>query len=57
MVGEHDKPFLRAAETMAAKLPQARHVVIPDAGHILNIERPESFDACLIAFLAAIGAG
>jgi pimeloyl-ACP methyl ester carboxylesterase len=56
LVGEHDAAFLRAGEVMAAKLPQARHVVIPDAGHIVNIEQAERFDRELLAFLATLGA-
>ncbi len=54
LVGEHDRAFLRAAEVMAAKLPQARHVVVPDAGHIVNIEQAERFDRELLAFLATL---
>jgi pimeloyl-ACP methyl ester carboxylesterase len=54
VVGEHDKPFLRAAEVMAAKLPRARHVVIPGAGHIVNIEEAELFNRSLLDFLAAV---
>jgi pimeloyl-ACP methyl ester carboxylesterase len=54
VVGEHDKPFLRAAEVMAAKLPRSRHVVIPGAGHIVNIEEAEVFNRELIDFLATI---
>jgi pimeloyl-ACP methyl ester carboxylesterase len=52
IVGENDKPFRRAAEVMAAKLPRAHHVVIPGAGHIVNIEEAELFNRELIAFLA-----
>jgi len=51
MVGEHDKPFRRAAEVMGAKLPRARHVIIPGAGHIVNIEEAEIFNRELIGFL------
>jgi len=54
MVGENDKPFLRAAEVMAAKLPRAKHVVIPGAGHIVNIEEAEIFNRELLAFLATL---
>lgn len=54
LVGEQDQAFLRAAEVMAAKLPRARHVVIPGAGHIVNIEQPERFDRELLAFLATL---
>lgn len=51
LVGENDKPFLRAGEVMAAKLPRARHVVIPGAGHIVNIEQADRFDRELLDFL------
>lgn len=54
MVGEHDKPFLRAGEVMAAKLPRSRHVIIPGAGHIVNIEEAELFNREMIEFLATI---
>jgi len=54
VVGENDKPFLRAAEVMAAKLPRAQHVVIPGAGHIVNIEEAEIFNRELIEFLSKL---
>jgi len=54
MVGENDKPFRRAAEVMAAKLPRAHHVVVPGAGHIVNIEEAEIFNQELIDFLAKL---
>ncbi len=54
LVGEHDQPFLRAGEVMAAKLPRARHVVVPDAGHIVNIEQAERFDRELRGFLESL---
>ena len=56
LVGEFDQPFLRAGEVMAAKLPRARHVVVPDAGHIVNIEQAERFDRELLDFLASLRA-
>jgi pimeloyl-ACP methyl ester carboxylesterase len=52
LVGEDDKPFRRAAEVMAAKLPDARHVVVPAAGHIVNIEQAEVFNREILLFLA-----
>jgi pimeloyl-ACP methyl ester carboxylesterase len=54
VVGENDKPFLRAAEVMAAKLPQSQHVVIAGAGHIVNIEEAEIFNRTLIDFLSKL---
>ena len=54
MVGENDKPFRRAAEVMAAKLPRSHHVIIPGAGHIVNIEEAETFNREVIGFLATL---
>ncbi|MFM9881393.1 MAG: alpha/beta fold hydrolase [Burkholderiales bacterium] len=36
---------------MAARIPGAEMVVIPEAGHLSNIERPEAFNATVLAFL------
>lgn len=51
IVGSDDEPFLAAADYMTAKIPQARKVVIPGAGHAPNVDKPELFDAELRAFL------
>ena len=57
LVGENDKPYLRAGEVMSAKLARARRVVVPQAGHIVNIEQPEIFEREVLAFLAELEAG
>ncbi|HEX6709469.1 MAG TPA: alpha/beta fold hydrolase [Rubrobacter sp.] len=36
---------------MAAKIPGANHVTIPNAGHLSNLEAPEKFNAALEDFL------
>ena len=51
IVGADDKPFLGAADYMAAKIPGARKVVIPDAGHAPNVSQPEIFNAEVSRFL------
>lgn len=51
VVGAEDEAYLRAAEVMSAKLPAATHVVIPRAGHIVNIEEADAFNAAVAAFL------
>ena len=54
IVGSEDEAFRRAAEVMAAKLPAATHRVVEGAGHILNIEQAEAFDAALLEFLKGL---
>lgn len=56
IVGSDDQPFLAAADYMTAKIPQARKVVIPGAGHAPNLDKPELFDSALHQFLAEITA-
>ena len=51
IVGADDTPFLGAADYMAAKIPDARKVVIPAAGHAPNVSRPELFNAEVSRFL------
>ena len=51
VVGSNDTPFLAASDYMASKIPNARKVVIKDAGHASNIDQPEAFNDALVAFL------
>ena len=53
VVGERDAPFLGAAEAMARRIPGARKVVLADAGHAPNIDRPAEFDRAVLDFLEA----
>ena len=57
VVGEEDKSFLAAAEYMAKKIPGARRVVVPKAGHAVNIDEPEAFLEAVVGFLGEIGQG
>lgn len=54
IVGADDAPFLGAADYMAAKIPGARKVVIPAAGHAPNVSQPEVFDAEVSRFLRSL---
>ncbi|MBE9552243.1 MAG: alpha/beta fold hydrolase, partial [Proteobacteria bacterium] len=38
-------------ERIAGKIPGARFVVIPGAGHLAHFEQPEAFRAALVTFL------
>jgi pimeloyl-ACP methyl ester carboxylesterase len=51
VVGADDKPFLAAADYMVAKIPAARLVVIPAAGHAVNIDQPQAFIDAVLPFL------
>ncbi len=41
-------------ERMAARIPGARFVVVPEAGHLANLEQPSAFNAVLGEFLQSI---
>lgn len=56
VVGAEDKPFLAAADYMAAKIPVAKKVVIANAGHAANIDQPAAFNAAVSSFLADLAA-
>ena len=54
MSGDHDLPDFRAiAVHLAGRLPQARHVPLPWAGHLPSMERPDETNRLLLDFLTA----
>jgi len=54
VVGANDTPFLAAADYMAAKIPNAAKVVIPNASHSSNIDQPELFNRAVLQFLETV---
>jgi 3-oxoadipate enol-lactonase len=52
LAGEHDRnappPMM---ERMASRIPGARYVCLPNAGHLPNLEAPAKFDAAVLDFL------
>jgi pimeloyl-ACP methyl ester carboxylesterase len=54
VVGADDTPFLAASDYMAAKIPGARKVVIPAAGHAANIDQPQAFIEAVMPFLDSL---
>ena len=52
--GERDESFAKPGEYMAAKIPGARRVVVPGAGHAANLDQPEAFNAAVRDFLDAL---
>ena len=55
LVGANDTNFLAATDYMAGKIPGARKVIIPDAGHASNLHQPAAFNAAIEGFLASLG--
>ena len=55
VLGERDIPTIHEhAAALAARLPGARKVVIPDAAHLPNLEQPDAFNRELLSFLTAL---
>jgi pimeloyl-ACP methyl ester carboxylesterase len=55
IVGERDLPDFRIiADILAENLPRARKLVVPDAGHLPSLERPEQVNPALLSFIAAV---
>jgi pimeloyl-ACP methyl ester carboxylesterase len=55
IVGENDTPYRAGSDYMANKIPGARLVVIPNAGHSSNIDQPEAFNTAVRDFLSDNG--
>jgi pimeloyl-ACP methyl ester carboxylesterase len=56
VVGEKDEPYLRAADVLASRMPRAEAIRIPNAGHVVNLEEPQAFDAAVLGFLGRLAA-
>jgi len=51
--GEEDQLIrIDASKHLRAGIPHAELVVLPDAGHVCNLEQPEAFNAAIEAFFA-----
>lgn len=54
LVGAEDAPFLEPSARMAAAIPGARHVVVPDAAHSPQIENRDAWLAAMRTHLAGV---
>jgi len=55
VVGDQDmSPILAIADMLVAQMPNARKLIIHDAGHHPNIEHPDEFNRAVLAFLAEV---
>lgn len=57
MTGDEDDPCLEPAIYLKRKIRSSGLVVIPKAGHTINLEDPELFNRALLDFLTAVDAG
>ena len=56
LTGADDVPMPPAmAEVMAKGIPGAKLEIIPDAGHLSNLEQPDAFNAALARFYEDLG--
>lgn len=55
VVGEEDAAFLEPSRRLAAAVPGAKLVVLPDAGHAPQFEQPEEWWRAVSEFLREVG--
>jgi pimeloyl-ACP methyl ester carboxylesterase len=56
MIGDQDVSSVQAiADRLAAAIPGARKVVMPNTAHVPNMEQPEAFNQIVFDFLASLG--
>lgn len=51
IVGAGDTPFVDGSHYMASRIPRVIEVVVPNAGHGVNVEQPEIVNAAMRQFL------
>lgn len=54
LMGSEDYMFLPHVRRLCDRLPNARLTVVPDCGHVVNIERPAAFNEAALAFIRTI---
>ncbi len=57
LTGDEDEPCLEAGLLMKRSIPASGLVVMPRAGHAINLEEPGAFNREVADFLAAVEAG
>jgi 2-succinyl-6-hydroxy-2,4-cyclohexadiene-1-carboxylate synthase len=53
LAGEYDTKYVEVGRRMQERMPQARLVVVPGAGHTVHLERPEAWLEAVVTFVAA----
>ena len=57
VTGDEDDPCLEPALLMKRSMPAAGLVVLPQAGHTINLEDPEPFNRAVLDFVTRVDAG
>ncbi|HYB40825.1 MAG TPA: alpha/beta hydrolase [Candidatus Methylomirabilis sp.] len=57
ITGDEDEQCLEPGLFMKRKIPTAGLLVLPKAGHTINLEEPEAFNRAVLDFLTAVDAG
>ena len=57
LTGDEDEPCLESALLMKRAIATSALVVLPSAGHTINLEEPDEFNRALFRFLAAVDGG
>ena len=52
IIGAGDSYYLQGSDYMANRIPGAEHVVVPGAGHGVNVDQPETVNKAYEAFFA-----
>jgi len=52
MVGDEDEPCIEPGMFMKRSIPHSGMVVLPQSGHLLNLEEPELFNRLVLDFLS-----
>ncbi len=55
LIGDQDVSAIQAiAEKLAATIPGARKIVLPNTAHVPNMEQPEEFNRLVLDFLDSL---
>lgn len=54
LAGELDEKYVGVVREMAAAMPRARAVIVPDAGHAVHLEQPQRFLQTVTDFLSGL---
>ena len=57
MTGDEDEPCLDPSIHLKRTIPTAGLVILPKAGHTINLEEPDAFNRAVLDFVTAVDAG